>query len=630
MAAKKHTLQRTLFSAGGVILLLAILILVNVVFARVVVRYDATDDNRYSLSDGTRQILSEIEMPVTIKVFYTEDLPNLPNSIKAFAGRVLDFLQEYEALSEGRVTIEQYNPKIDSEEEEWALKYGLRGIDMATGDRLFFGLVTLAADQEEAIAFIDPAREAHLEYDLTRMISRVQRAKKLKIGIITGLPIFGAPSMQQFGGQQGMQPWLFVDELRKTYAVEQIQATGDEIPADTDLIILFHPKNLSDALLYAVDQYVLKGGNLIAFVDPLALMDNPRQGPQPSWPKKLFDAWGLEMDSGKVVADYNYATRLRNQNNQPETNPMWLSLGPQTFNSDNIVTAELENALMPLAGAITRKADSPHNFEPLLTSSTNAALVESFKHSLPVNTLRRDFKPAGKPFNLAVKVTGKFKSAFPDGPPKKSSADDKTDEAAAKQAPAGLTEASASATLFVFADSDMLYDGYYVSRQNFLGMQIANIFNDNLNLLLNTSELLTGSDALIGIRSRGSFERPFLRVKALEQKAQAKWLDREQELVRKVEATNEKLRALESRKDASQKTIISPEQEAEIAKFQQEKIRIKHELKLVRRNLRSDIDALGRTLKVINIFLMPLLVSLVGIAYALYRHRKVARHQDAA
>jgi ABC-type uncharacterized transport system involved in gliding motility auxiliary subunit len=629
MAAKKKTVQKTFFSAGGVLLLLVILILVNVVFARVVVRYDATADNLFSLSDGTRQLLSEIETPVTIKVFYTEDLPNLPNSLKSFAGRVLDFLQEYEALSEGKVTIERYNPKMDSEEEEWAIKYGLQGMDLATGDRIFFGLVALAADQEEAIAFIDPAREAHLEYDLTRMISRVQKAKKLKIGIITGLPIFGAPSMQQFGGQEGMQPWLFVNELRKTYTVDQIQPTASEIPADTDLIILFHPKNIGDQLLYAVDQYVLKGGNLIAYVDPMSLLDNPRQGPTASWPKKLFDAWGLEMESDKVVIDYNYATRLRNQNNQPETNPMWLSLGPQAFNSDNIVTAELESALMPLAGAITLKADSPYDFEPLLTSSTNAALVESFKHSLPVDLLRRDFKPEGRAFNLAVKVTGKFKSAFPDGPPKPAPADGETDTAEKKQSADGLTEASASATLYLFADSDMLYDGYYVSRQNFLGMQIANIFNDNLNLLLNASELLTGSDALISIRSRGSFERPFLRVKALEQKAQAKWLDREQELVHQVEATNEKLRALESRKDASQKTIVSPEQEAEIAKFQKEKLRINHELKLVRRNLRSEIDALGRTLKVINIFLMPVLVSLVGIAYALYRRRKVAQHQSA-
>lgn len=626
MAVKKQALQKTLFSAGGVFLLLAILILVNVVFSRVVVRYDATADNLYSFSDGTSKILEGLEIPVTIKVFYTEDLPNLPNSLKAFAGRALDFLKEYEAHSEGKVTIERYNPKIDSEEEEWALKYGIRGMDLPSGDRIFFGLVVLAADQEEVMPLIDPAREAHLEYDLTRMISRVQTAKKLKIGIVSGLPIFGAPPMQQFGGRQGAKPWLFLTELRKTYTVEQIQPTASEITADTDLLILFHPKNMGDQLLYAVDQFVLKGGNLIAYVDPMSLMDDPRQGPTPSWPKKLFDAWGLEMDTGKVVIDYNYATRLRNQNNQPETNPMWLSVGPKAFNTEDIVTADLESALMPLAGAINSKADSPYSFEPLLTSSENAALVDSFKHSMPVDVLRRDFKPAEKPFNLAVKVTGKFKSAFPGGPPPKTPATGSEETAAEKPDVAGLKEATETATLFVFADSDMLYDGYYVSRQNFLGMDIANIFNDNLNLLLNASEMLTGSDALIGIRSRGSFERPFLRVKELEQKAQAKWLDREQELEKQVETTNQKLRALESRKDASQKAIISPEQEAEIAKFQQEKLRINRELKLVRRSLRSEIDALGRSLKVINIFLMPFLVSLIGIAYALYRRRKVAQH----
>jgi ABC-type uncharacterized transport system involved in gliding motility auxiliary subunit len=252
--------------------------------------------------------------------------------------------------------------------------------------------------------------------------------------------------------------------------------------------------------------------------------------------------------------------------------------------------------------------------------------VEALKANLDAETLSRDFKPSNQKYNLAVKISGAFKSAFPDGPlkdapkageePQKDSPDDKPASVP------GLKQADKKTTIVIVADSDLLYDGYFVSKQNFLGYTISNVFNDNLNLLLNSAEILTGSDALIEIRSRGSFDRPFTRVAALEEQAQARWRDREQELVKKAEQTNDTLRQLEQQKDASQRAIISPEQQAEIEKFQEEKRQINDELKIVRRNLRADIESLGRVVKFINIFLMPLIVSLAGILYAVYLSRK--------
>jgi ABC-type uncharacterized transport system involved in gliding motility auxiliary subunit len=629
MIAKKKGLQKSLYSVGGVVLVLAIVVLVNLIVSRINLRWDATAEGLYSLSDGTKQILSHLNDDITIKVFYTKDVANLPNYIKTFAGQTLDFLSEYEYNSHGKLTIEQYNPKPDSEEEEWAQTYGLKNISLPTGESVYFGLVALQADQEEIIPFLDPNKESHLEYDITRMISRVSTPKKNKIGIVSSLPIFGTPQMgMMMPGQPQMPTWLFVTELKKTYDVAQISPNDKTIDPKLDLLILFHPKNLSDQLLYAVDQYVLKGGNVIVYADPLSVMDDPRAGSVSSNPKKLFDAWGVSMDSSKVVGDFSMATALRNRNNQPENNPLWLSTQPQCFNKKQIITANLESALLPIAGSLVKAKDSKYDFIPLIQSTKNAALVDSFKANMGIDVLRKDFVPDNQKHNLAVMISGTFKTAFPDGPPKSDDSQKSAKEKAAaskKNEISNLKEGVKKSNIIIFADADMLYDGYYVSKQNFLGFDISNIFNDNLNLLLNSAEMLTGSDALIAIRSRGSFERPFTRVKALEASAQKHWLAREQELERKVEQTNAKLQQLEQQKDASQRTIISPEQEKEVKEFQEEKMRINKELKVVRRNLRADIESLGTKVKFINIFLMPLLVSLVGILYAIYLRRRTTQ-----
>ncbi|QTA78541.1 putative ABC transporter domain-containing protein [Desulfonema limicola] len=543
--------------------------------------------------------------------------------IKNYAKRVEDFLYEYENYSNGKVKIEKLNPRPDSEEEEWANKYGIEGNNMPMGDKIYFGLAAMAADQEEVIPMLDPTREEQLEYDLTRMISRVQSPDKQKIGIISSLPVFGQPPSGFMQQPQAMQPWLLIDELRKSYEVSQININETSIGDDIDVLLVIHPKEISQGLEYAIDQYVLKGRNLVVFADPFSISD-PVQGQQPrsSSLPKLFKAWGVDFDESKVVIDFDYPTRLRTQDNQVEENPMWLSIQNQAFNSNNIITGQLDSVLMPVAGAVKKALDSKYEYEALIQSSANSSMTDAFRARFGGGgQFRRDFKASVDKYDLAVKVSGKFKTAFPEGKPK---SDEENDEQDTEKAPDHLTEGKAKSTIIIVSDADMLSDNYYVSQQNFLGFKIARVFNDNLNFLLNSSEMLAGSEALISIRSRGKFERPFTKVQELEKKAQARWLAREQELIRKVDETNQKLRQFEQQKDASQEVIISEQQEEEIKKFQEEKRRINKELKDVRRNLRADIERLGAAIKFVNIFLMVFIVAISGSFYALYRRRKIS------
>lgn len=620
---------KSFFSAGGLLLVLIILVLVNVIFSRVNLRWDATRDKLYSLSPGTREILSTLRHDTVLKLFYSRDDAHTPVHIQNYARRMMDFLEEYEKHGGGRIRIESIDPEPDSEAEEEAVRYGISGMDLPTGERIYFGLAVVAADQEATIPMLDPNREEQLEYDITRAIARVQSPERQTIGIITSLPVFGMPMMNlQQGGE--MEPWMFVSELKKDYEVREISPTGDKIDDSVDLLMIIHPKELSPGLQYAVDQYVLKGKNLMVFADPFSVSDDPRMPSKASTGMEaLFKAWGIEMDLGKAVTDFDLVTRLRGQDNQVESNPLWLSIPSEFLNRENIITAQLESLLLPVAGAVAKAPDSPYTCETLVQSSANAALTDTMMVRFGADALRRDFKPVGKPFDLAVQVSGTFKSAFPDGKP--DAAGEIPAEGGAAKAPAPdaghLKEGKGPATLVVIGDADLLFDNYYVSHQNFLGFKISQMFNDNLNFVLNGNELLVGSRALIDIRSRGKFERPFTRVQELERAAQARWLVREQELMRKAEETNQKLAQIEQQKDASQRLIVSEAQEAEIRKFQEERRRINQELKTVRRNLRADIESLGNTVKFINIFLMVFVVAGAGIVYGL-RLRRMSRLQS--
>lgn len=616
--------KKIFLSTFGLILLLVILILGNMILSFADIRWDTTEDRIYSLSEGTRNILSQMSIPVDIKFFYSQSHQDFPSDLKIYARRVREFLSEYERTSRGRIKLEVIDPKVDSDEEEWAQRYGIQPLQLPSGENLYCGLVFLAEDQEQRIAMLDPSREELLEYDLTQAIYRLQSHKKRVIGVISSLPVMG--SSPAYPGQQGGRPpFFFVSELEKTYDVREIDPSVERIEDSIDLLMIIHPKGLSPKLEYAIDQYVLKGGNALIFVDPYCVSDRSAGQQQfmqlpGSNLEKLFKAWGLVMEPSKALVDMNQPTRIRSQSNTIEDNPMWISAREGAFNSSDIVTSQLENMLFPIAGVLKKAEGSGHEFIPLVQSSSRSALVNAFMAPLGADGLRRNFVSGGDRLDIAVRVRGKFKSAFPDGPPPGK-------EPGAKEPAKSkyLSVGQKKATLIIVADADMLADHFYVQRGQFLGYNLAKVFNDNLNFLSNSVEILMGSDDLIGLRSRGKFERPFTAVRKLEQKAQERWLAKEQELTRQEESTNQKLQQLQQERNDSQNLILSPEQEAEIAKFKEKRRNIKHELKLVRRNLRADIERLGVVLKMTNIFLMPLCVAVGGIGFAIYRQRRMKK-----
>jgi len=614
MGRRVSEIKGRLLSATGLVVVFFILILINVIVSYANVRWDATEDHMYSLSEGTKHILSDLTQPVDIQFYYSRSNKNIPNEMKIYATRVRDFLTEYERASHGKINVEMYDPKPDSDEEEWAQKYGLQPIQTPTGEKIYCGLVFLAADQVGKIAFLDPGKEELLEYDITRAIQRLENPKRKVIGVISGLPVFGGPAYAGAGKE-----WLFITELKKSYDVKQIPLTAGKIDPYPDLLLIIHPKNISKKLQYAIDQYVLSGRNAIVFVDPFCVSDRSRQsfmGPASSDLKQLFHAWGISYDPSKVVVDFDQTTPVRTRDNRVERSPVMISAQNDAFNSASVVTAGLENMLFPLAGALKKAKGSRYTFEPLVRSGTHANLIAAFQAGMGLDAIRRGFVPGKHRLYLCAEVSGKFKTAFPNGPPK--------DGKAQERAPQ-IKEAKKKCNVMVIADADLLADRFYVQRGQFLGVTISKVFNDNLNFVSNACETLTGSNDLIALRTRGRFERPFEVVVALQRKAQERWLSKEKELTKEAEETNRKLKELERQKTASQKLILTPEQEKEIARFRDQKTRINHELKEVRKNLRVDIEALGNRIKAINIFLMPLFVCIAGLFFAFFRHRRMMK-----
>jgi ABC-type uncharacterized transport system involved in gliding motility auxiliary subunit len=625
MSDKKKDLSKTLFSAGGLFLVLLIIILINVLISQMNFRIDATSEKLYSLSDSSKSIISNIKDPVTLKLFYTKGVDNIPLQLKNFAPRLVDFLTEYENFGKEKVKLEIYNPKPDSDEEEWAQQYGIKGIDLPTGDTIYFGLVVIAADREETLPFVDPGREEHMEYDITHAIAKVQSPKKAKIGLLSGLDVFGNPSspFPMAGDPPETPPWYFLEELRKSYDVEEMSMTYSDISDDLDLLVLVYPKDLSDRLQYAVDQYVLNGGRVILFVDPFAMSDRgPNISKHMSLPT-LFKAWGIKMNEEMAVMDFGYATQFMDKNNQVVENPFWLSLDKTGINTGSVVTSQLESILLSIAGAIEKGDKDKIRYTPLLQSSTNSQLFSVLKIQQDLKNLRLAFKPTNKRYDIAVSLSGIFDTAFPNGPPPV--ADEKL-----KPKKPHIAKGIKESTIIVVADTDMINDNNYVEHQSFMGNAVSQVYNDNLNFLLNAAELLAGNQDLINIRSRGKFERPFTKVTELEKTAQAHWMTQEQALAAKFDETNKKLQELESQKDASQKFVVSEEQEKEIKTFREEKLKINKKLKEVRRNLRADIEKLGTQVKFLNIFLMPILISIFGIVYAAARRNKAAKTRNSS
>ncbi|MEI8122473.1 MAG: Gldg family protein [bacterium] len=628
MEARQSRFWKLTGGALGLIMVLAILVAANVILSQFRLRKDLTAEKLYTLSDGTRQILKKMDSDVTLMFFFNSSAPEVPAPLKTFAQQVEDLLREYEAAADGRIHIEKYDPKPDSDAEDLAQRYGVEGQTLPpAGPTLFIGLVARSGDRQETIPLIDPRTGELLEYNITRLIHRVTTTKKPIVGVMSPLPVLGSkPSPYMPMQRQKPAPaWAAFKDLSQDYGVRPIAPTAVEIDPDVDTLVVVHPKSLSDKSLFAIDQFVLRGGRLLAFVDPFCVADqdavsnmDPYGGmgvSRASTLGKLFDAWGLKFETGKVVADIGASTPIRGRDNAVEQSPLYLSLRKDNLTKDDVLTAPVNSLLMVMAGAFTGDAAPGLKLTPLIASSPKSVLADAMMLQFDPNAFRRELKSPSKSYNLAIRLQGKFKTAFPEGAP----AEPGSTNAVKTADTSSLKENQGNGNVILVADVDLLVNDFCVQELNLLGYRGYQPINDNINLFANMVEQMAGSADLIGVRCRGAFNRPFTRVLALQAEAQSRWMEQEQALEEKLQASQRRIEELGRQKDDKQRFILSPEQNRELEGIRAEVLKYKQELKQVRRNLREDIEALGMTIKVINILLVPALVALAGIIFALVR-----------
>lgn len=595
-------------------------------------RLDLTDNKLYTLTEGTRNILAGLDDPITLRLFLSRQVATNVPAISSYAQRVEDLLREYQRQAGGRIDLQVIDPEPFSEEEDLAQRHGLRSMPVdESGDPLYFGLVaTNSVDDTEVIEFFSPQRERLLEYDLSRLVHQLDQQESPVVGLVSSLPLKASPRM----GSGRSQSWLIVDQIEKLFSVETIDPVEGQIPDQVDVLMVVHPKSLSERMLYAIDQFVLAGGRALVFVDPYMEAEARGRGASQSRSDlaPLLDAWGVSLVDGQVAADMQFAERVRYNRGQRQVVgefPVWINVPASRFNSEDVITANLGNVFFATPGFLEKKDGAATELTPLIRSSDESDRIDVSlitEAATPAEIIEA-YEPGDEALTLAARLSGPAETAFPDGPP---SVPSDADGGAADTRPAGDLPEPLRATdqinVIVVADADMLHEQFWARRQNLFGSQIAVPSASNADFVVNALENLSGSNDLINVRSRGEFSRPFTKVKEIRKEAELQYRQKEQELLERLEETEQALLELEQGKRGEQSELmLTEEQRQEMERFRKEKVRIRQELRKVQHQLRKDIDALEAWLKFINIGLLPLTIGVGATAVSLTRSRRRRR-----
>ena len=617
------------FGVGGLIAL-AVLFLAVVMLSNVGLRgmrVDLTQNRLYTLSPGTRQVLAELNEPINLYFYFSrEAAAKQAPLLMPYATRVREFLEELAARSNGKIHLRIVDPQPFSDDEDRAAEFGLQSLQSGGGDALYFGLTgTNSTDGRSAIPSFQADREEFLEYDVAKLINELGTPKKPVIGVMSTLGLQG--QFNPMTGQMG-DPWPIYTQLEELFTLHSLTPDVDHIDKDVDVLLLVHPKQLPPKTLYAIDQFVMRGGRVLLFLDPNAGADT--SGQDPSNPmagmmanhssdlEPLLKAWGVDYDPTKVIGDLERGLEVRTNAQSPPVRHIGiLGLGREDMDQKDVVTASLEKINLATAGSLAARAGAKTTFEPLLLSSASAAPIpaQRFNALTDPSTLRDGFKPTGTRYALAARVTGAVESAFPQGPP--------PDEKAAAGPPAAhLAKSVQPANIVIIADTDLLMDYMWVQTREVFGQRVAQAFANNGDLVANILDNLSGSTALISVRGRATFSRPFERVEALRRQADDRLRSKALELQTELQQTESKLTDLQNKRNDQSSLALSPEQEAELKKFVAEKARVRKELRETQRGLDVDIDRLDSWLKVINMAIAPLCVAVAGVIILSLRRRR--------
>ena len=619
----KHAVRSSVISGTGLVLAICLFI-ATIVLANTVLttwRIDLTQNKLFTLSKGTINILNNLEEPVQLDFYFSQkainDFPLLAN----YGIRVRDMLEELTTHAHGKLILNIIEPETFSEAEDQAVASGLRTVSVsANSDRVYFGLVgTNSTDDEKVIPFFQTNRESALEYDLTKLIYNLAYPDKRIVGVYSQLPIIGKK------GDQTAPTWTIVNALKEFFEIIDLNQNIDALNQKIDVLMLVHPKKLNTETLYAIDQYLLKGGKAIIFLDPLAEQDKTQpDAASPnvmpilySYLDEILEKWGLKISKEKIVADINAAMRVQasGPRGPQEIDYLpWLRLTNKNFNPDDFSTSELNILHMGTVGAIENINENEIKVEitPLIQTSKQSTKLERdlilFQRDPTV--ILNNFKSDEKNHLIAARIRGKVQTAFPDGLPI-----DKNDEELMDD---GFIN-EGNINVILVSDTDILADHFWIRKQDMLGVSVPQPIANNGDFVINSIENLSGSTDLINLRGRGKYSRPFERVEAIRKEAEAEFREREKELQVALQETENEIRKLQQEQGNEKSYLLNNKLTAEIEKFRNERLATRKELRSVQHDLRKNIEKLGSQLRFINIGLIPLLITLLALIIGIYR-----------
>lgn len=622
---------------------------------------DLTEDGLYTLSPGTISVLKSIDEPITLRFYLSRALTEQSPVHAQYANRVRELLERYTNIAHGKVKLEMHSPEPYSQEDDQAMSAGLRGVPLDNAGAVgYFGLVAAnSTDDLQVIAYFNPDREQYLEYDLTKLIYSLAHPKKPTIGLYTSLALAADPKHQY-------QPTPIYRELSQFFRVRSLRGEG-RVPNDIDVLLIAYPKDMTDAEIYAIDQFVLRGGRALILVDPHYESSNydytkgpPEKGQTSADLPALFKAWGVEFSTDKVVGDRTVAQSVTTSSGGAQSAVTdylpWLALRGPNFAQDDVTAANMSRINMASAGFFALAPGAKTELKPLIFTSPQSEQINVEDVNFipdPAGLLTR-FKSEDRAFTLAGRLTGMVKSIYPDGPPwdpiknPGSATSEKpaaNGEAAGQSKPAPeaqaadagkdkdqnpakpkyLTESVKPINVVLVGDVDILNDRFWLQSDNPYGANMGIPIANNAEFIINVLDNLSGSDELISLRSRGLSYRPFVRVDAIRRDAEARYRATEQEITRKLQETQQKLQELRGGADASGDAVLTDAQKKAIENFRHEVIALRQQLRDVQHALRKDIDSLDTWLKIVNIWAMPVVIALVALCLLIIRQARRRR-----
>ena len=583
----------------------------NIIMFKILVnkKIDLTTDKLYTVSENTKSIIKNLSEPINIKLFFSNSLSKELSQIRDYEKRVRELLMSYKKISNKNITIEIIDPRPFTDQEDLANVYGIQGLQLnEEGERFYFGAVfSNSVDDTTVIPFFELDREQFLEYDLTKTIYNLANTTKPNIGLISGLPLVGRVNNSQ-GNAQYERPFFIYQTLSEFFNVIDLSLEVSEIPQNVDQLLIVHPKNLSDVTLYAIDQFVMTGKGVTIFTDPFSEFDNNLSKPESekdfsnSNLSRLFTSWGFDMKPGMVIGDIVNGRKvsLGPSNDQKiVTYVLWLAIQQNLLSNTDIITSNLDYIFLKSAGSIENlNTNSSLVIEPLISTSKESMLIERYKMQFRADPeqLLKDFESQDKSYIIGARIKGELDSAF-------TMEDIKKIELDTKQHINNIKDAN----IILFADTDLLSDNTWISEQDLFGRNSITPIADNGRMVVNSIESMSGGRNLIGLRGRGSSNRPFLVIEDLQKKAELSFREKQISLQNELQGTEDKLKEIQSNQLGSSESKTS-EQNKAIEEFQRKILSIRKQLRDVQRQLNADIERLENNIKILNIWTMPLIV----------------------